>query len=281
MTKEETERFYEQNKRKYCIKDNKPFLAWLNKIIEKGYDTFINVDELQRLIDYIAAWYEFKYPERQLVDYKDIHEFSEIKNLSKRFSMDQLLYRLSNRQVSLVRCRYRSNNVVRDIYNNKGKVIGQRTSIFMSIPRNNSKIYIGREVPAIRLYADDVNGDVEINETLKNYVNSDSINLEQLLELLKTNYSDVLELAKLEKCIYNHKCDLELRKGILQLVALRLLYSNNTIPEIGYKRSIKFIDEFNKELDLNLSKDEIDEIINKDYTVKKFKKSIFRFNKAN
>lgn len=50
------------------------------------------------------------------------------------------------------------------------------------------------------------------------------------------------------------------------MVALKLLYSNRTIPERGYKRATRFINEFNKKMGLNLSTEEIDEIINRDYT---------------
>ena len=59
---------------------------------------------------------------------------------------------------------------------------------------------------------------------------------------------------------------MELRHRILQLVALKLLYSRNTIPERGYERAKRFINEFNKKLDLTLSTEQIDEIINRDYT---------------
>ena len=51
-------------------------------------------------------------------------------------------------------------------------------------------------------------------------------------------------------------------------MALKLLYSETTIPERGYKRAKRFIDEFNKELNINLSTKEIDEIINRDYSKK-------------
>ena len=41
---------------------------------------------------------------------------------------------------------------------------------------------------------------------------------------------------------------MELRHRILQLVALKLVYSKNTIPERGYERAKRFINEFNKKL---------------------------------
>ena len=59
---------------------------------------------------------------------------------------------------------------------------------------------------------------------------------------------------------------MELRHRILQLVALKLLYSRNTIPERGYERAKRFINEFNKELDVKLTTKQIDEIVNKDYS---------------
>ena len=67
----------------------------------------------------------------------------------------------------------------------------------------------------------------------------------------------------------DHNCDLELRKRILQLIALKLLYSQNTTPGRGYKRAKKFIDEFNKELHLNLSSEKIDNIINTNIEIEK------------
>ena len=54
--------------------------------------------------------------------------------------------------------------------------------------------------------------------------------------------------------------------GRVQSVALKLLYSRNTIPERGYERAKRFINEFNKKLDLTLSTEQIDEIISRDYT---------------
>ena len=43
------------------------------------------------------------------------------------------------------------------------------------------------------------------------------------------------------------------------------MYSKNTIPERGYERALRFINEFNKKMNLELSTEEIDEIMNRDY----------------
>ena len=66
--------------------------------------------------------------------------------------------------------------------------------------------------------------------------------------------------------MYDHNSDVELRNKVLQLVALKLLYSCRTIPERGNERSKRFINEFNKKMGLNISTEEIDNAINKDYT---------------
>lgn len=130
------------------------------------------------------------------------------------------------------------------------------------------------KLPNFLLYADTDNGNVVVDYNLKDYTNNESITLNELLVLFKEKYNDDLEFTKLEECIYDHNCDVELRRRILQLVDLKLLYSSRTIPERGYERAKRFINKFNENMRLNLSTKEIDEIINKNYTnsrkVKKF-----------
>lgn len=75
-----------------------------------------------------------------------------------------------------------------------------------------------------------------------------------------------MDFTELKESVYDHDCDIELRNRVLQLVALKLLYSKNTIPERGYERAKRFINEFNKKLNLTLSTEEIDEAISRDYT---------------
>lgn len=197
------------------------------------------------------------------------------------------MYRLPHKQLCLMECDYRSNGGgIRDVYNDKGEIISQKTILFMNIHRKDieESCSIWSKSPDFLLYADTDNGKVHVDYNLKDYVTSDDITLDKLLVLFKEKYTDELEFTKLEECIYDHNCDVELRRRILQLVALKLLYSDKTIPERGYKRATRFINEFNKKMELNLTFEEIDEAVNRDYTtenkssnnVKKLVKSILK-----
>lgn len=59
---------------------------------------------------------------------------------------------------------------------------------------------------------------------------------------------------------YNHSIDLELRKKIIDLTILKLLYSKTTIPERGEFRAKKFVLEFEKKFGLNNSITAIDDV---------------------
>lgn len=117
------------------------------------------------------------------------------------------------------------------------------------------------------LHADHMTGEVSKDYKLEEYIDNDeNINLDELLSIFNKKYIDELDFTELKESVYDHNCDMELGHRILQLVALKLLYSRNTIPERGYERAKRFINEFNKKLGLALSTEQIDEIIHRDYT---------------
>ena len=213
-----------------------------------------------------------KYPEREMEFYEgtiDIR-FEDMKTLSKVMDIKQLMYRLPHKQLCLMECDYRSNGGgIRDVYNDKGEVVGQKTILFMSIDRKGveyNPFSMCSKSPDFLLRADTDSGKVNVDYNLKDYIDVDNITLDELLVLFKEKYTEELDFTNLEECIYDHNCDVELRRRVLQLVALKLLYSNRTIPEKGYERAKRFINEFNKKMGLNLSTEEIDEAINRDYT---------------
>lgn len=271
MTISQTERFYEQDTKSYEVEQNKDFLNWLNNIIKDGYHCFIKIEELQELINNIVTWYEIKYPERELEYFEGTKSmnFQDIKKISDVMDIRQLLFRLPHNQLCLIECGYRAKGWGQHPIYENGKEVGIKAQIFMRIDRKNEEECnpLWGKIPYFLLLADHMTGEVSKDYNLEEYVDSkENISLDELLEILSEKYVDELDFTELKQSVYDHDCDIELRHRILQLTALKLLYSRNTIPERGYERAKRFINEFNKKLNLTLSIEEIDETISRDYT---------------
>lgn len=271
MTIAQARKFYEQDQREYNLEENKEFLSWFKDKIKNDYYPFIEIEELQELINNITYWYEIKYPEREFEFEEGIKnlDFKSITPLSKSMNIYQLMYRLSDDQLCLINGEYRSNcGGIRNIYNGGSKVVDQKAVLYIVIKQINNN-YNANDINNNLIICAYPNGEVIINDSLKKYVDKERINLDELLSLFEEKYSHNLDFAVLKADVDDHNCDLELRKRILQLIALKLLYSQNTTPGRGYKRAKKFIDEFNKELNLNLSSEKIDNIINTNIEIEK------------
>lgn len=195
--------------------------------------------------------------------------FQDIRRISDVMDIRQLLFRLPHNQLCLMECGYRAKGWGQHPIYENGKEIGWKAQIFMSINRKNeeeSDSWLGK-APYFLLHADHMTGEVSNDYELEEYLDSEeNLNLDELLSIFKEKYTDELDFTELKESVYDHNCDMELRHRILQLVALKLLYSRNTIPERGYERAKRFINEFNKKLGLELSTEQIDEIIHRDYT---------------
>lgn len=195
--------------------------------------------------------------------------FQDIRRISDVMDIRQLLFRLPHNQLCLMECGYRAKGWGQHPIYENGKKIGWKVQIFMSINRKNeekSDLWLGK-APYFLLHADHMTGEVSKDYELEEYIDNDeNINLDELLSIFNKKYIDELDFTELKESVYDHNCDMELRHRILQLVALKLLYSRNTIPERGYERAKRFINEFNKKLGLALSTEQVDEIIHRDYT---------------
>ena len=269
MTIKQAERFYEQDRKDYDIKKNKDFLNWLKDSIANGYYCYLKIDELQELIDYIVRWYEVRYPERELEYYDGFRQmgFDDIRSISNVMDIKQLLFRLPDKQLYLMKSGYRARAGGQKFIYENGKIVGSKPYISMRINRKNYREDEYTYDPYFLISAEYMTGKVLNNYELEKYLDiKKDLYLDELLDIFNKKYNDLLDLTELKRCIYNHSCDIELRKRILQLVALKLLYSRNTSPNRGYQRAQRFINEFNKKMNLTLSTTQIDEIIKKDYT---------------
>ena len=269
----EDEKFYEQNKKKYILEKNKLFLKWLKEKIKNGYNVFMDIDELQDLVNNLVSWYEIKYPEREIKAKEGIidEDFKDIEKLSKKMDFSQLLYRLSSKQLKLIKCEYRADYWGQREIKHNDQLINLGTTVFLSISRKNIDRYDittwGNDTPYFMISADATTGKLLNTYDLGEIIDCKEITLEQLYKILKDDKQSEFDFSELTKCIKSHIVDTKLRNIILQLAALKLLFSKNTNQTIGYIRAKKLIEEFNNNLGLNLSTKEIDEIITQNYSI--------------
>lgn len=261
MSIEQAQNFYNADKHKYQLNTNAELINWLKLKMDNGYYPYMDISELQNTIDTMVSWYEFKYPNYEFENYNIISEPGKNNSLtlSKNMDIQKLMHRLTWNGFSLMTCNYRANGYSqKNIYDNKGHVIGSKTTIGIYIKKNDN-------TDSFVISADNKTGIVEKdNCKVKNICQGRNITVD---EFYRNFDDDSYDLSPLKNCIYNHNTDIELRKRILELVALKLLYSSNTIPTYGYERATRFINEFNKKLSIGLSHNEIDELINDNYHI--------------
>lgn len=271
MTGEEVKNFYKEDERLYDLKENKKFLIMFNHLIDEGYSLFIGIDEMQDLIDRLFTWYEIKYPEREFdfYDGKLTSDFVTKKELSDLMNINQLFFRLSDNQIKLLEGNYRTISMKEYPIYEEGKKIGVSKKVYFKINRNENDIYYNKHKDFI-ISADAVSGKVDTDYETDKYITG-NVTIDDIYRKFKEEYTDRLEFEVLEKAINNKYIDNYLRDSILEFVALKLIYSKKTTPERGYIRAKRFIDEFNSRLGLNLTYEEINRVMNKDYSEDKSK----------
>lgn len=266
MTIAEAEVFYNMDKEKYNLATNKEFLNWYNKQLKNGYLGYMEISEMQELIDNIVIWYEIKYPNREFEMLKgtEFNDFKDIESISKNLTIEQLMFRLPHNQYCIIEGGYRARGW------------GYPDQIFMKVDIEEPNRF-PYELISVNYKTGIVN---QMSLLSLNIDRDKEIKLDELIKILE-NLNRKLNLQELEACVNNHNIDLELRKKLLQFVALKLLYSKNTIPENGYERAKRFIEEFNENIpNLKLSTSGIDKIMNinymEEYEKAKSKKLLFK-----
>lgn len=257
----QTDKFYKDNKYEYEIKNNMDYVIWFINTFKDGNNSYCDLNSQQRLIDTIVNWYEFKFPNRKLLEEFGVidPQFKDFDSIGNKMDIDQLLYTLDNNALSLLKCDYRTGS-------------GADNLTFVDIEVLKENPLINTDFNYIQINSQ--TGLVDDHRFPYN------ITIEGLYDLLLTTYNDSFNLDAIKKCIDTHAYDLELRNRILNLVSLKLLYSSNTDPSLGYIRAKKFIEEFNSKFNLNISSEQIDEIYNK-YSSLNESDDVTRIRKSN
>lgn len=231
MNSEENE-FYIQNKKEYEVHKNKKLLKWLKSCAKSGCHTFESIEELQFIIDYVTNWYEIKYPNIELQN----EHLSSSSILSKKMTYEELNYRLSTPFQWIMDCsNYRS---AIPTFNEKSEL------------QSKAIITVRDKETVFRCYNIDFNRYtgkiIDCDDGILSYTIPKNINIEILLTLLKNDKIEKIDYSDLERAILLHDLDMELRKKLIRLIALKILYSKNSYPKIGYIRAKLFLGEFNK-----------------------------------
>ena len=227
--------FYRKNKHKYQLDSNEEFLKWYLTSLDGSFnsDYKFSIRDYEELINLLTQWYQQRYTDYMLepYDYNPMGErLSHVKDISKELDISQFLSRLvdrSYRLLWLLDCDYGWAGL---------------------------RIYDKRE--SWKSYG------IDFEPSTGNIIFSDvpdfvGLSLEEALQSLKN--VTTLDSSELESVVKKHEFDVELRHRLLQLTAVKILYSGSK-PSLGYKRAKKFIEDMNQELGLSLSTDEIDEI---------------------
>ena len=218
---------------------------------------------MQGLIDFINSWcVRIKYPYRDL-DFAEgtrNPNFKDVEPLLSSLSIRQFLYRLNYNELRLMECKYRNPGYSHHNIYIKRKKAGRDHEIMMNIYLLNNK-----DSSFFVVKADEVSGKVIPSEELSKYVNFDNdVYLDDLLMTFNDFYSDELDFSELVHTIYNHNCDIELRKNILELSILKIFYTSESYKR-GYTRAKKFLDEVNTELNAGISLEEFNQAVLKHF----------------
>lgn len=226
--------FRKQDEKLYILKKNKQFLKKLKRFVKNGiYEPNLSIDEMQNLINYIANWYEIKYPDMELNNESYKNEDLNVESIAQYMSVNQLLSRLGNDANAFLRSYYRyfsgfygTTKDINDREINNDYVL----SINIGLEGELKFIFVSSKTGLI-------NDVVGINMDL--YHKS----LIDLFSLDETKYN----LEDVKKCVLLHNLNGMISRDIIEFTALKLVYSKNTKPEIGIKRATLLLEEM-KEL---------------------------------
>lgn len=246
----------EEYKNTILIDKKKELLKFIKENIEKGNNITSNIKYIYELVEIISKWYEFKYTDNKIsmLEEKYLKRNSffsfntteyKVENLNINMGYTELMFRMPKYLYPILECWYKENN----------KDFSNDNYIKATISTKNTLNEFDQNVSF-----DKYDGRFKFGQRILNeIVILDCRTIEKLL-IDEYKYPNI-DFSDLKSIELTHNLDLELRQKTLDLIAVNLLFSSKNLI-VGYVRSIKFIEEFNKYLyNLNLSSREINNII--------------------
>lgn len=246
------------NIKRYELLKRKELLGYLKVQNLKGYVSYLDVNEINSLINKVSAWYDLKYPNYELAKL-DINNFKleDMNILSQYMNSDELFKRLSFLENTFLMGEYRYKKAG-SIKRSNNKIDNFVDVIWIEVPRKSldPKCSMWLKPLDLKLLVDVKSGMVLNIGELDDYIyNVHSLKLDDLLKALEP-FKDTLDLRNILYVVKTHNVDLELRNKVLELISLKLVNSSS----YGYFKAEEMFKDFNKELD---TKFDIDDVLSK------------------
>lgn len=247
MTGLEWENFEKYDNKEYIVEQNTEFIKYYEEKLKEGYYPALDLNEIQNLIDKLAMFFEFKYPEEMFnasmyLDGTKKEVFHKCSKIAKKLDIEQLKYRLTYAEVRFLECEY-------------------PTYLTLKKPRE----FFGNDYSTIRVESDGRIDPFEL-ENLKSDVFLENIDgITRVEDLLGRYFGQEtnIDYSELERAITNHKNSVAIRNKVLEMTMQKMLYSS--LPEHGYIRAKRFMKMFNKEYNSGLNMKKLDDIMSIDY----------------
>lgn len=252
MTILEYENFHKADDERYILNKNNDFTHY-EWIMKRSCDfaPIINRDKMQDLINKIVMFYEFKYPNYLLSTLQHSFEQEEVKNaleIAKMLDFEELKSRLHHDYIQFLECSYGGH-------------------ICLKKPRKHLWELTEK---SIRVDSDGIIEPYDL-ESLEEYQFLDDITGITRIEDLYGRYHSIdtnVDYSALTRWVEKHRFNLKIRNKVLNVIPFAFIYSKSTFPEYGYIRAKSYIRTFNREYKLKMDLEEIDEIMNRDYSGK-------------
>lgn len=238
------------NIKKYELLKRKELLGYLKVHELKGYVSYLDVNEINNLINKVSAWYDLKYPNYELAKL-DINNFKleDMNILSQYMNSDELFKRLSFLENTFLTGEYRYKRAG-SIKRSNNRVDNWTDVIWIDVPRKSldPKCPIWLKPLDLKVLVDVKSGMVLNIGELDEYIyNVHSLKLDDLLKDLEP-FKDTLDLRNISYVVKTHNIDLELRNKVLELISLKLINSSS----YGYFKALEMLKDFNRELDTKM-----------------------------
>ncbi|MBQ8681388.1 MAG: hypothetical protein IJ509_00545 [Bacilli bacterium] len=247
-------------------KNYEKFTDWYDSKIEKtnsSYPKFyMNKEEIKALAEKIANYYEEKY-HNELLEKDDK---VEILTPQTKYFLEKEI-NLTPKESNTLNANYSSSNWYFSKQNEECKVI-----YCIYLPNKHKRyeraiIYFDEFG---RVKAHDISG---LNDILPN--KKKNTTLIHIYNVITKKQPSYLDYSELEKVITNYRRNMDIKKIIIILASINLIYSKNTTKTKGFIRTKQMINDFNKVYKLNLNMSDIKALIKEEVNNQNTLQSIY------